>query len=426
MIRIGAPPKLSLLGIAGQAISYVLAVALARRLGVAGFEAYALASAAFTLMVMTAPRGVEKYALRLLPALFERRDWERSHGFLRFGLRCTLLGAFVIGAAVWAWAWWVRDFSEGTRRAIVVSCLSLPAGATVHYAVEVVTAAGADVRATAVFRVLVPALTLALAGILFALPLEISGAMAVGCWGVAWIIALVMLAIEFRRAAPPSVWRAQPIQEAAIWRTEARPFWLYRLSLALMSQSSVIALDWLLPSAAAVGAYAAAMGTASMALVLVTATNRAYARQMSVLLERRDFATLLDLRRERLEWLLPATAAFLLVVFAFTRELLAFFRPEFVDEGSVPLRLLAVATAFTMLFALSPTYLKIRRHNRATFTTVACAAAAQLVMLWLLVPAFGATGAAIAHAASMVGAYGAFALIAHHDLTRYRAASAGS
>ena len=175
------------------------------------------------------------------------------------------------------------------------------------------------------------------------------------------------------------------------------------------------------PSAAAVGAYAAAMGTAGLVAVLATATNRAYARQLSILLEQREFATVLDLRGERLRWLLPALAVFLVIAFVFTHELLALFRPEFVNAGVVPLRILAAATAFSVLFALAPTYLKYRRRNRTTYVTVACAAATQAMLLLLLVPRFGATGAATAYAVSMCGMYGAFAWMAHHELALFKA-----
>ena len=62
------------LAVAGQVIAYLLSAVLARRLGVDGFEAYVVASAAFMLMVTVAPRGIEKYALRVLPALLDRGE----------------------------------------------------------------------------------------------------------------------------------------------------------------------------------------------------------------------------------------------------------------------------------------------------------------------------------------------------------------
>lgn len=412
--------RLAVTAIAGQGMAYLLALLLARRLGVAGFEAYAVSGAVFVLMATFAPRGIEKYALRALPALLERADWAGARGFLRFGLQRTLATALLVGAGVAAWAAWLGDLSDTTRWAIVVSCASLPAGALVHYGLEVLSATGREVRALALYRVATPVLALLFVLVLPALAVELSGAIAAGCWGVAWVLVLGLMALEARRTLPQAVLRAAPAQDSALWQAEARPFFVYRLSLALLGHTGVLALDALQPSAAAVGAYAVAMGTVSLAAVLATATNRAYARRLSILLERSDFARLQALRRERLRWLLPAVAVFLVLSFAFTREVLALFRPEFAEVGVLPLRVLAVSTAFTVLLSLAPTYLKFRQRNRATYAAVGGAAAAQGVLLLWLVPAHGATGAALAYAISMCGMYGAFAWMAHRELLQFR------
>jgi len=413
--------KLAAIAFAGQGITYVLTMFLARRLGIDGFEAYVVASAAFILMVAFAPLGIEKYTLRLLPALVARGDWSSARAFVRHGLRRTLQASLIVGPVVGAWAWWARDFSSATRMAIVVSCLALPAGALFHYGVELLSALGREMRALALFRVAVPGLTFAFVGASLASPLALSGPMAVGCWGIAWALALAMMAIEVRRAIPPEILRAQPAEESSRWSAESRPFFIYRISLVVLGQAGVIALDLLQPSGAVVGAYAAAMGTAGLVAVLATATNRVYARRLSVLLEKREIANVLELRRERLRWLLPALVVFLVVTFVFSGELLALFRPEFAVEGVVPLRVLAVATAFSVLFALTPTYLKYRRRNRDTYVTVACAAAAQGLLLLLLIPRLGATGAAIAYAISMCGMYCAFAWLSLRELALLKA-----
>lgn len=409
----------------GHGISYLVSLCLARMLGVEGFEAYVVGSTAFILMVTIAPLGLEKYALRLLPALFEQADWPRAKAYLRYGFRRTLCASALVAAAVGAWAYWISDLPFDTRLAIAVSCVSLPAGALVHYALEVVSAAGHEMRATAIFRIAVPATTLALVGLLFALPLTPSGPMAVACWGIAWAAALAMMAWQWRQAAPPQLAGTETVDEKSTekstWISEARPFWIYRIALALLAQAGVMALVSFNAEASAVGAYAAAMGTAGLAAMLATATNRTYARRLSVLLEQRDFATVMRVRRERLGWLLPAVAIFLLLVFGFTRQILALFRPEFVDEGVLPLRLLALSTAFSVVFALSPTYLKYARRKHATYLTVACAALLQVVMLVVLVPRLGATGAAAANAASMITMYGAFAWMASREVRRLEA-----
>jgi O-antigen/teichoic acid export membrane protein len=409
-----------MLAVAGQSVAYFLAITLARQLGVDGFEAYAVASAAFTLMVVFAPRGIEKYALRSLPAFLERGDWGRAGGFLRFGLRRTLGTSLVVGSVVCLLVLIFSDYPSATKLAICVSCLSLPTGALVHYYVEVLSANGRDILATAVFRLAVPIMTLVVVGLLIYAPIEVSGAMAVGSWGIAWTLALSVMVIQVRRTTPSQVWTARRTEEKTTWSREAKPFLFYRVALALLAQIAVIALDRLHPSAAAVGAYVAAMSTANMALVLTTSTNRFYSRQLSIMLEQQDYAGILELRRERLRWLLPSMIIFVAIVFFFGRDILGFFRPEFVNEGLTALRLLAVATAFCVLFSLAPTYLKYKGHNRSLRRIVAGAVLVQVILLVLLVPKYAATGAAVAFAVSMCGMYVVAGRMARRELAMLR------
>ena len=121
---------------------------------------------------------------------------------------------------------------------------------------------------------MVPVTTLVLVGLLFNITLGINGAMAVGCWGVAWAMVLVVMVIQVRRNTLPQVWGAKPAEDRATWGQEARPFFIYRVSLAVLAQVGVIALDQFYSSAVAVGAYVAAMSTMHMALVLATSPAR--------------------------------------------------------------------------------------------------------------------------------------------------------
>ncbi|MGI9290252.1 MAG: hypothetical protein ACR2QG_03125, partial [Gammaproteobacteria bacterium] len=114
--------------------------------------------------------------------------------------------------------------------------------------------------------------------------------------------------------------------------------------------------------------------------------------------------------------LLPFITLFLAGVFLFGREILAFFRPDFVEEGLTAMRILTVATANSVIFALAPTYMKYRSENRTTLVVVMGAAAILLVLLLALVPSLAATGAAISYAVTTCGMYWVFAQLAHRDL----------
>lgn len=418
------PGPLVAIAAAGHGVAWLLSVIVAQSLGVEGFEAYALASALFIVMATLAPLGSEKHALRHLPAMLARGDLGLAHGFLRFGLGRTVAVAFAAALAVAAWALVTRPAGD-LRLAIWMTCLSLPAGALAHYGVEALTAAGRPKAALLLFRLLVPAVALLLVAVAISGPWQVSGAFAVAAWGIGWAVALAFMAVLARRSLPAGLRAAVPRTRPRQWGHEARPFLAYRVSLSLLSQAPLLALELLGTGPGEVGAFAAAMGTVGLVGVLATSTNRAYGRDLGLLLEQRDFDGLLRARRARLRWLAPMVMLFLVLMVGFAAPILALFRPEFVAEGVLPLRLLSLSMAFTVLFALAPTYLKFQRRNAITYRVVSLAALAQILLLLLLVPRLGATGAALAYLLSMGGMYGSFALMAKRELVRLQGEVAG-
>ena len=401
------------LAVAGQAVTGLLTLVLARSLDLAGFEAYAVAAAAFLLMVTAAPLGAEKLALRVLPPLLERGEPARVRGYLGWAARRALLGTAL--AATTALAWTVlAGTPAATRAAIAATCLGLPAGVLAHLGIEALTAAGEARFATLAFRLVVPGTALALTGALL-IAGQPSAVGALLAWGLGWAAAAVLMLRRLATVLPPPVRTASPVAEPASWRTAARPLWLYRIATAAMAQAAILALDWLGAPPASVGAYAAASGVAALALVLATATNRAYARDLALLLERGDRAGIAALHARRLRWLMPRLALVLAAILGLAPRILGLFRPEFVAEGTLPLRLLAVAAAISISFALAPTWLKYRGRNRALFAVLATAALLQLALLAALVPRYAATGAATAYAVSVTAMYLALALIAACD-----------
>ena len=75
-------------------------------------------------------------------------------------------------------------------------------------------------------------------------------------------------------------------------------------------------------------------------------------------------------------------------------------------------RLLVMANALSMPLALAPTILKYRAQSSATYAIVAGAAVLETLLLALLVPRLGATGAVLAYLAAAGAMYLAFAAAA--------------
>lgn len=406
------PWRLVVIAVAGNMLVAVLTARLARTMSLEAFEAYAVAAAGFLLLVSVAPLGVEKLALRVLPPLAERGDPQRVDAYLRFALRHACIGTALAGAAGLVWAFGVRDLPAAARTAFIVAVLGLPFGVLAKLGLEILTALGGARLATGIVRLGVPAIALGLVLTLSRQGADLTGAAAVAAWGAGWVAAATLLALRVWAAAPSAHMPAPPGREAAAWRRAAAPFWIHRLGTALIAHSGIIVLDWMGASAAAVGGYAAATVVIGLGLVLSTATTRAYAREVAILIDRRDGSGLDQMAGRRRRRLLPVLALFLGVTFAFSDPILALFRPDFVEEGVPALRILALSAVFTMVFALAPTVLKFRARNGASLGLVAAAAVLQIVMLLVLVPPLSATGAAIASALSAVVLYGGSAFLA--------------
>lgn len=408
---------LVLVAIAGQTIAIGLSMFIARQLSIAGFEAYVVAGALFILLATLAPLGAEKLTLRQWPALVRKNDWPMARGLLHFGVRRTLVTALLAGGSV-AIVTSLRS-SDEVRIAVLVTCLSLPAGALAHYGVDLLTAAGRPFRALAIFRIMVPATTLTVFATALALDVAPQGWLAVAAWGVAWLAALGLMVVSLRPRLDPRLGTAAPRADPA-WDRDARPFLVHRIAQVLLAQSGILALELSGAEGAAIGAFAAALATTGMATVLASATNRAYGRDLALLIEAGDSAGIAALHRRRLGWLLPPLAGFLIFALGYPETLLSLFRPEFAVPGAAPLQILAIASAISVLLALAPTQLKFQRRNRIIYSGLALAVLAQFVLLAILLPTYGAAGAAIAYAVATVGSYVVLAGLARSEASNLR------
>lgn len=409
---------MSVVAVVGQLFAFSISVLLARHLSVDAFEAYVVAAALYLLLLALAAQGLDKYALRLMPGKFDRGQWQLAGDYFVFALTRILVGAVVVGILAAIWAREVREFPPGTLRAVYVSCATVPVGVLVHFLSAVLSATGDCVRSAATTLLLVPAVTLALIGVGVAASLEMSGATSIACWAAGWLVALVVVGRWVHLAWTGPRGRISDGSVRPPWRQDAFPFWFHRLAMGVVAQIAVLMLDWLQPSAAATGAYAAAMSLATVAAVLAVSTNRMYGREFSILMERNEYPAIYRVCLHRLQWLLPTLGVFLLVTLLFAPQLMKLFRPEFALEGTAALRILALTTATTVVLGVAPTYLKYQRQSRITFVALGACALLQVGLLLALVPRLEATGAAIAYMLSMLLMYGYLTSVALGQLRR--------
>jgi O-antigen/teichoic acid export membrane protein len=405
------------LALANQLLFYGVNVVLARSLAPRDFDSYCVAISTVLLLSTISTLGLEKYAIRCMPAYRERGDMARTRGFWRFAVRAVIVASFlciaVYGAGAVLAVWVVKD----PPFAFLYLILFLPAIALGLLCIELATAGGAALAAVAVYRVLLPVLLLVSLFVLLRAGPPLSLRLALVSYGASWMMALLLLWILARRCWPVADPGTLPIVEGLKWIRSAVPFLLGSLLMTALAQSGVIVLGFVATSEAVVGAYAVSAQIGTMIVLLATSTNRMYLPAISTLMERGPREELLNLRRARFKLIGTIAAAYGMVIIVFGRTILDTFGPGFRDNYAALLWITGGAMTST-LFAVGPSFLLYAGRGAVVLRWSAVALLVNIVLCATLGGRLGALGAAIAYAISVGGLFVTlrFAALARLDL----------
>ena len=371
--------------VANYALLYVTSILLARTLSVPDFYYYNVAVSSLLVLTSLATLGLEKYALRCLPAWQNHQDWARSRGFVLFARKLILFTSVVLVILFCL----TLELTLSLRGkpyhvAIVIVALFLPATAMFQFILEVAAAYGGQVKGVATYRLLFPALLFALNAAVWIL-LAASGVSAAFCYGAAWIFAIAVLYATTQSYVPALVRQAKPTSEPGLWMRGALPMAAGSLVLTMLAQTGVIILELNHPDEAVVSAYAVAFQTGTFVVILATATNRLYAPRISALLDRGDLQALRAMARYRLLVIGPLTLFYLFVIFAWGCSILSLFGPQYSTEYPA-LCLIALGASISTIFSLAPTYMHFTNRDRIVLAALVAAVVLNLALCIPLEP----------------------------------------
>lgn len=393
--------QLCLLALANYLLFYGIGVFLARDLGVSGYKSYSVAIATLTLLASFTTLGIEKYAVRILPALYEGQDWSRARGFTLFGRNLVLWIGLVVVLAYGAIGV-IGSLATGSEInwPTLVAVLFLPIVVAASFALEVVSAGGKVVQATLIYRLVLPiCLALSLAAVHVS-PEELTPTWAVACFGASWLVSFLLFRSLVHRAVPEPVTRAKVKREPGLWLKSSAPFLIHSVMMTQFASLGIVGLAILGSPEQEIALLAAAMQTGSFVVLLATATNRLYGPIASLLIERRDYEGVIATIRERHSWVIPATVIFMIAVTLFGKRILSLFGPEF-EKGFVALCWIAGGASVSVWFSMAPSYLKFVGRNRTVLGVTAAAGVLNVLLLAWLGPRHGAAGAGAAYAISL-------------------------
>ena len=398
--------RTNILGLTFRGCSMLMGLAiaalLARLLGPSGYGVYAASLALVSLANVPLQLGLPTLVLREVTVYRERQDWALLRGLLLWSYSAILLLSLGIGAAALAAYGFRANLGLGWRPATTWALAVAPLMACNRVREAALQGLRRIAWAQAPDQLVTPIAYLAcLAALVMVLPgrAQPQSVMALyaSCAFAGFIVGSVLLA----RFAPPQIKRVQAKFHSGIWLRSILPLSLISGFGIVNGQIDLLLLS-LLSTSANVGLYRVAFTSAAMTSVVGATVGNLMSSQYAEFYIRAEHVRLQSLVRYS-AWaaFLPAMLVLLIFVLAGGPILAAAFGPEFAAAKTAVV-LLSIGQTVNCAAGVVQTLLNMTGHSRDTLKGVIAGAATNVALNLLMVPHFGAVGAAAATSTGIV------------------------
>lgn len=404
------------LKVAGAGLAFVFNIVLARLLGADGTGAYFLSLTVLTIGSIVGRFGLDNVFVRRVAADADQNDWASVHGVHRAGMMTALLFASAVALMVFLLSPWIAEY--GFENADLTTPIAYMGLAVVPLVLsrlysQMLKGLGRLVPFSLIQKqgVLIPGISILGTYVLCG----------VFGWGVegavfAFIGAACTATIAggyfWRRTVPWDV-QLSSVSISSLLTPGFPLFWVEALGF-LRGQASLLLLGiW--ATEAEVGVYGTALRVALLTKFILVAVNSVVSPRIAALYENGSKEELDRISRQAVK-ICTLLATPPLFVFVFVPEfVLSLFGSEF-TTGAVPLIVLAVAQFINVSTGPVGYLLIMTGRERMMRNVDVLATAVGLVLYVLLIPGYGATGAAVAYGVSISARYLASALMVFRSL----------
>ena len=384
-------------------LALVSQILLARFLGAAGYGVYAYVMAWIAVLALCATLGFVTGMLRFVSAYRAREQWSLLRGVLRYGLQRVSLAGLVIGGGAAGVVLALGDrLAPELARTFLVGCAMVPAVALLQVQGAIVRAFGGVISALApqsLVRHMVLLPVLAISGLVLSLTIEPQGAMAAMLF--ATLVGLGALAWSQRRLRPAELATAGIAYQTREWRRAVSVLLVMAAIRALLNRADLLILG-VLADSAAVGVYAVACRTADLVAFALAAINTIFIPHIAALHAQGDRSGLQAMVTTTSRWASLSALVVALPLFALPGLVLSVFGDAFAS-GSTALRILLLGQLVNATAGSVDPMLTMTGHERQAAVVLGGAAIGQIALCVALIPGFGAEGAAVANALTVVG-----------------------
>jgi O-antigen/teichoic acid export membrane protein len=387
------------LQVASLGLGFLSQLMVARLAGISGYGAYSYALAWSAMVVQPSVLGLDRIVIRELPVYRQTRAFGLMRGLLRRSYQVTAVGACALAMVVAAIALPVS--SHALRASVALGLVTIPLAALGR--VRLATLQGLKQASLGQLTQSVGRT------IYFILFLGVATAVtrsthmrpetAVGMQALAFGAALAAGTVAVRRVLPSSVMQSAPEYDGRRWAASVPGLALFTILTIASGQIAVIMLG-AMGSPADTGRFNAAWRTAALVSLAMTAIGPVLAPRISAVFASGD--------KNELERILcrGSQAAFalglppaLFLIFA-GPWFLGLFGDDF-RQGNAALAVLVLGQFFNVATGVTVNALLMTKHERSAVLATIAGTCFNVALCVLLIPIWGALGAAVATAASL-------------------------
>ncbi len=385
----------------GLGLNYVYAIALARLLGPEQFGLYAIGFGCFTLLSVIALAGLDSAVLRFIPEARAQADTVRVARTVRATLVLASCFASVLAGAMWLGSNTIAEqvFHNGAASLVLAFfALSIPLYVVSSISLTVLQSFGEVRWRTSVKYLCEPvvkfAITLAfiwvgwgLTSALVALPIALVLTTVLALWPLYHLLTGSSGSVLSKGIYGETLNYSSPLLGGLIFN-----------SIAM--RSDIILLGYWVPIEE-VGIYSAAFQTSAIMAVILGVFESIATPYLSESISRNDQGQIRSLAGTVLRWTLTATFPLFLLITVFANEIMALFGQAFAS-GSSCLIILVLGQFVQSAMGCSNSLLLWTGHSKLVMWNSIAASVVQVGLYLLLIPSYGAIGAAVATCAGLV------------------------
>lgn len=389
-----------LIRVFGAALAYLIQLLLARELGPSELGRFIYALTILSFVSFLTPLGFDTALVRYLAMYSADENWPLLKGILRFGFFAALGSSLLVSLVGISLILTSGDMTEPYRQVLLIACIGLPVAALINIQEGIALGLG--------WRYLVGMPTFALRPGLFVVGLLLVFSLSVSLDAERTMLILIgsmalTLMVQttyYLKRRPNSISQCQQSFRAREWLFTALPMILIVASEHVLAATDIVMLG-ILDTPAATGIYNIAAKMPALSLLLFFAMSAFAGPRIAQLHNDGNTAGLIRFSRRVRFFVAVPTAFIMLILILAGPAILRFFGPDF-EQGYIPMLILAIGVLARTLAGPVDNLLVMTGQQNNLAVILGIAAVINLITNSLLIPAYGAMGAAIATTSSVL------------------------